>query len=392
MSKRILALTLAVLMVLSLAPAAFAEEEPEIAAPLAPEEIGEETEAAEEPAPAEEPADAPVTAATLPPESVVHERLMAMKEEWPDGSHWDSKSYWVDKSGNKEYGCFGFAIMLQDKAFPGLSGPYRRNAPIKFEDICVGDMLSTPGHTAIVVERHEDYVIMAEGNMDMGVRWGRRVTPEDVGELTYRWTYYSGKAPLYKNGWYQEKDGWHYYKNDVMVRNGWVKDNGLWYFVDENGDQAAGLREIVTGEVSDGWYYLNPKHDGTYGAMLTGWRWVNGDWYYFNTEHDGAFGRMVRSRWVSDKGHWTYMNADGRMATGLYWVLDGKPDDGLYYLNPEHDGTCGHVLAGWKDIEGARYYFETRHNGLYGQAYVNGTYDIGGVSYTFDVLGRLVED
>ncbi len=397
MSKRILSLTLAVLMALALVPAAFAADEPEIEAPLAPEmemeepveEMPEAPALAEMPAVAEEPADEPVAAAALPPESVVQERLLAMYDQWPDGTHWDSKSYYVDKSGYKEYGCFGFAIMLQEAAFPGLYGPYRKNAPIRFEDICVGDMLSTPGHTAIVVERHEDYVVMAEGNMNMGVRWGRKVTAADMGELQYRWTYYPDSASRYKNGWYLEEDGWRYYKNDVVVKNAWVWD-GAWYFVDENGEQAAGLREIITGAASDGWYYFNPKHDGTYGAMLTGWRWINDSYYYFNPKNDGACGRMARSQWVCDGKSWTYLDENGKMVTGLYWVLDGSADDGLYYFNPAHDGGCGHVMSGWQDIDGARYYFEPRHNGRFGQGYVAGTYVIDGVSRTFNAYGQLV--
>ena len=87
MTRRALALGLALLTICSLGAAAFAAEEP-----IAP--IPEET---EETAPAEAVAaavmaDEPVAAAALPTEEVVHERLMAMQEKWPDGTRWDGNS------------------------------------------------------------------------------------------------------------------------------------------------------------------------------------------------------------------------------------------------------------------------------------------------------------
>ncbi len=464
MFKRSLALMLAILTVFALSASAFAAEEPapeEIIAPI-PEEPAEA-----EPIPVDETtADEPAAAASLPTEEVVHERLMAMQEQWPDGTHWDGSSYYVDKSGYREYGCFGFAIMLQEAAFPDLYGPYRRSAPIQFEDVCVGDMLSTPGHTAIVVEAHEDYVVMAEGNMDNGVRWGRTVTAADMGQFQYRWTYYPETYSRYKNGWIMEDGEWFFYEKDVKVTNAWREDKGNWCFLGPDGRMLVGLQEISLGDSSDGWYYFSPKHDGTCGYMLTGWQQIDGVWYYFSKAHDGTYGRMVTDQWQEDNGQWCFLGADGRMleglqlislgqssdgwycfstehdgtcghmltgwqqidgdwyyfnekhdgaygrmihnqwqaggnvwkylgddgrvATGLRWVMDGKPDDGLYYLDPTHNSNYGAILAGWRTVNGYRYYFETKHNGRYGMGYVGGTYTINSVKYTFDAWGRLV--
>ena len=177
MHKRFLSLILAMLAVFSLATAAYASDAP----------------------------DTPETAASMPSDEEVHDRLMAMQEKWPDGSHWDSSSHYKDKSGYEEYGCFGFAIMLQEAAFPGLYGPYRYGAPSSLSQVHVGDMLSYggyDGHTVIVIEVREDCVVVAEGNMDNGVRWGRTMTAAQVSSIDYRWTYYY--VDPNKNGWQAE--------------------------------------------------------------------------------------------------------------------------------------------------------------------------------------------
>ena len=176
-----------------------------------------------------------------------------------------------------------------------------------------------------------------------------------------------------------------------MVQNDWRADGNTWNYLGPDGRMVTGLYE-VTGQANpndNGWYYLNPKHDGTYGAMLVGWRQIGVDWYFFETEHKGFYGLMVHNAWREDGNTWNYLGGDGRMVVGLHWVNDGKADDGLYYLNPFHDGTYGDMQVGWQQINGDWYYFETRHNGLYGKGYVGGTYAIDGIEYAFDSQGRL---
>ena len=378
MHKRLLSLILAMLTVFSLAAAAYASDAP----------------------------DTPEPAAAMPSEETVHERLMAMQEKWPDGSHWDGNSYYVDKNGQREYGCFGFACMLQEAAFPGLYGPYRYGAPSSLAQVHVGDMLSyngASGHTVIVIEVHEDYVVVAEGNMDNGVRWGRTMSAEQVSAIDYRWTYYYQDTR--KNGWFVEDDGWYYYRSGGKLRSTWLDEGGCRYYLGASGKMYVGW-----GQVNGQWYYFNQEHDGTYGRLLTsvwfddgtgvyylgasgtmavGWQVIDNRWYYFNKSHDGAYGRMLAGQWLEDGGAWYYLTADGTMAEGLYWVNEGGYE-GLYCFNYDHDGTYGKMMSGWQTVNGYRYYLETRHNGKFGQAYVDGTYMIGGTWYTFDAQGRLL--
>ena len=337
MRKRLLALILALLTIFALPTAAFAS----------PRSV-----------------DEPQTAATLPTEEEVYERLMAMQELYPEGSHWDSSSYYIDRNGWKEGGCFGFAIMLQEAAFPDNTMLVRKNAPISIGDVHAGDILSygitggSGGHSVIVVEVHDDYVVVAEGNVGNGVSWDRTMSAAEVSGVQYRWTYYNSYESM-KNGWYEEDGAWYYYEYNWRVTDRWL---------DDGGDR----------------YYLGPD-----GVMAVGWLQLDGKWYYFNSKRNGTGGRMLENEWLNDGGKWYYLGLDGEMAMGLYWVTEGG-SEGLYYFNEKHDGSCGRMLSGWQDVAGSRYYFETRHNGLFGQGYVDGTYTIGGGRYDFDTDGRMI--
>ena len=378
MHKRFLSLILAMLTVFSLATAAYASDAP----------------------------DTPEMAASMPSDEEVHDRLMAMQEKWPDGSHWDSSSHYKDKSGYEEYGCFGFAIMLQEAAFPGLYGPYRYGAPSSLAQVHVGDMLSYggyDGHTVIVIEVREDCVVVAEGNMDNGVRWGRTMTAAQVSSIDYRWTYYY--VDPNKNGWQAEGGDWYYYRSGNKLRSTWLDADGCRYYLGSDGKMYVGW-----GQVKGTWYYFNQEHDGTFGRLLTsvwiddgtgvyylgadgtmaaGWQAIDGRWYYFNKGHDGTYGSMLAGQWLEDGNAWYYLTADGTMAEGLYWVEEGGYE-GLYCFNGDHDGTYGKMMSGWQVVNGDHYYLETKHNGKFGQAYVNGTYSINGNWYTFDADGRLI--
>ena len=383
MRKRLLALILALLTIFALPTAAFAS----------PRSV-----------------DEPQTAATLPTEEEVYERLMAMQELYPEGSHWDSSSYYIDRNGWKEGGCFGFAIMLQEAAFPDNTMLVRKNAPISIRDVHAGDILSygitgnSGGHSVIVVEVREDCVVVAEGNVGNGVSWDRTMSAAEVSGVQYRWTYYNSYESM-KNGWYEEDGAWYYYEYNWRVTNAWRESGGQRYYLDSDGKMA-----VDWGKVNGQWYYFNDEHDGTYGCVLkdrwlddggdryylgsdgvmaVGWRQLDGKWYYFNSKRNGTGGRMLENEWLNDGGKWYYLGLDGEMAMGLYWVTEGG-SEGLYYFNEKHDGSCGRMLSGWQDVAGSRYYFETRHNGLFGQGYVDGTYTIGGGRYDFDTDGRMI--
>ena len=221
-------------------------------------------------------------------------------------------------------------------------------------------------------------------------------TPDDPssGTDTGGWNTSGGETYYYKNGkkltgWQVIDGGWYYFdkKSGAMLHDKWLYD-GAWYFLDPDGRMKEGFDQIALGRSDDGWYYFNEKHDGSYGRMMTGWQYINGTWYYFNKAGKWPQGKMVANAWLYDAKVWYFMGPDGKMYEGLTRIDLGRSDDGLYYFSEAHDGTYGHVMTGWRTINGSRYYFDPNHNGFYGRAYAGGTYKIGSRSYTFDAQGR----
>ncbi len=317
--------------------------------------------------------DAPRTAAALPSEQEVYERLIAMQEVYPQWSPWDSSSYYIDKNGYAEYGCFGFAIMLQEAAFPGISGPRAKKPPITIEDLHVGDVLSyggISGHSVIVLEVHSDYIVLAEGNWSDSVNWGRTMSAEEVQNAHNCYTYYPDRVVTTRNGWKYEDDQWYYYKNDVRL-TGWVQDGGSVYYCDPEADGA-----MVKGLFSvDGQtYYFSEKTDGSGGVMRTGWVWLEDTYYYFAP----ATGAMLISGWVYDGGRQYYQGPDGRQVSG--WQQFGNE---LFFLNDRRDGTFGAVVSGWRQIGDDWYYFHPLHDGHFG-ALRTGWVQDGGLTYYCD--------
>ena len=77
------------------------------------------------------------------------------------------------------YGCAGFALACSDAAFGTLplSGRYE-----DFDAIRVGDMLRVnhDTHSVIVLEKHENSVVVAEGNYNSSIHWGRSISRQSL--------------------------------------------------------------------------------------------------------------------------------------------------------------------------------------------------------------------
>lgn len=87
-------------------------------------------------------------------------------------------------------GCAAFAFLLSDKAFGSL--PARMTATIDFSQIKVGDILrvNQDTHTVIVLQVTDVGVVIAEGNYNKSVHWGRTMTKEEVEAASYHITRY----------------------------------------------------------------------------------------------------------------------------------------------------------------------------------------------------------
>ena len=90
-------------------------------------------------------------------------------------------------------------------------------------------------------------------------------------------------------------------------------------------------------------------------------------------------GTLCKGWYETEKG-WYYFNDTGIMATG--WLRD---NGGWYYLDVD-----GIMVTGWKRINDKWYYFNPISDGTKGKMYEQGTYNIDGKYYTFNLDGSEV--
>ena len=123
-------------------------------------------------------------AASVPTEAQAYRRMMALKDEYPEGMHWTNDDFYAWKGGGKYYGgygCVAFAYILSDAAFGSL--PSRYIADIRIENVHVGDLLriNNDTHTVIVLEVNgTDSVTIAEGNYNSSIHWGRTLSASQI--------------------------------------------------------------------------------------------------------------------------------------------------------------------------------------------------------------------
>lgn len=135
----------------------------------------------------------PVRAADALTEDAVYQKMIALKEEYPEGTPWTNENFYAWKGGvfSGGYGCVAFAFILSDAAFGDL--PARSvEENISLETVRVGDILRMNGdtHSVIVLEVHEDHAVIAEGNYNNSVHWGRTLSAEEVAASDYVLTRY----------------------------------------------------------------------------------------------------------------------------------------------------------------------------------------------------------
>lgn len=124
-------------------------------------------------------------------EILVREKIEALREQYPEGKRWtNSDSYYSAALHSTGSGCAGFAYLCSDTAFG--------DAPVvethsDFTRIRVGDILriNHDTHSVIVLKKLSDSVIVAEGNYNSSIHWGREISRSELekGEMkvTTRW-------------------------------------------------------------------------------------------------------------------------------------------------------------------------------------------------------------
>lgn len=133
----------------------------------------------------------------------IYAAMIALKEKdgYREGDPWTNETPYPD-AGGKDYewcggplngqnilavGCVAFAFSLSDAAFGYAEARMYAANEFDYEDIKVGDILrmNNDAHTVIVLEVHDNGVVVAEGNISTGdhkgkVHWERGITREDV--------------------------------------------------------------------------------------------------------------------------------------------------------------------------------------------------------------------
>ncbi len=118
-------------------------------------------------------------------EEEVYRRIIALKEEYPDGSVWDAYSkyefpwdYTYHRGYGSDYACNGFAAMVSNTAFGTYWGEIKtlEKGTFTIEDVRVGDLIYEndlmTGHVMVALEVHDDYIITVDGNNCGTVCWG----------------------------------------------------------------------------------------------------------------------------------------------------------------------------------------------------------------------------
>ncbi|MDE6054684.1 MAG: hypothetical protein K2G55_13180 [Lachnospiraceae bacterium] len=121
----------------------------------------------------------------------IYDIMIAQKAVFPEGMQWTNDNYYGWKGGvyTGGYGCAGFAFAVSDAAF----GDARAQKHSDYTNIKVGDILriNHDTHSVIVLEVRENSVIVAEGNYNSSVHWGREISKDKlVDEGSYILTRY----------------------------------------------------------------------------------------------------------------------------------------------------------------------------------------------------------
>ncbi len=124
----------------------------------------------------------------VPTEAEAYQAMIALKDEYYEGRPWTNANFYDWNGGifSGGGGCAGFAFILSDAAFGSLPARQLYAGEFAYEDIRVGDILRVnyDTHSVVVMETHDDHVVLAEGNFNSSIHWGRTMTKSEVMSTT----------------------------------------------------------------------------------------------------------------------------------------------------------------------------------------------------------------
>ena len=113
-------------------------------------------------------------------EKAVYQKIIAKRSMFPEGRHWTNADHYIWNGGifSGGYGCAAFAFCLSDAAFG--DAPARMHKDVN--NIRVGDLLRTDNdtHMVIVLSVSSNGLVVAEGNYNCSIHWGRRMSSREV--------------------------------------------------------------------------------------------------------------------------------------------------------------------------------------------------------------------
>lgn len=121
----------------------------------------------------------------------IYDKMIAQKANFPEGMPWTNDNFYDWKGGIYfgGYGCAGFAFAVSDAAFGDAGAVIHKD----YNNIKTGDILRVnyDTHSVIVLEVKTDSVIVAEGNYNGAIHWGREIPKSElVDEGSYIMTRY----------------------------------------------------------------------------------------------------------------------------------------------------------------------------------------------------------
>ena len=143
----------------------------------------------------------------VPTYQEAYQAMIALKDKYPEGMTWTNFTPYGSQgnlgdsyvwNGGKVYGanrgvgCAAFAFILSDAAFGSLTARVIEGGSFTFADVKVGDILRVNGgsHSVIVLQKSAGGVIVAEGNHNKSVHWGRAISETEVLTASYVITRY----------------------------------------------------------------------------------------------------------------------------------------------------------------------------------------------------------
>lgn len=190
-----------------------------------------------------------LSASVVTPEKA-YDAIVALKSQYPNGTPWtNDNSYYSPALHTLGYGCAGFAFMVSDAAFGDNPATYYYD----LSEVRVGDILriNYDTHSVVVLEVRSNGVVVAEGNLNSAIYWGRFISFSEMGSgFVYGITRYVDPDTITfpdvaEGQWYYTSVRWAV-ENGVMSGH----DDGLFRPLDvlQRQDMAVILYRYLQGE------------------------------------------------------------------------------------------------------------------------------------------------